>query len=157
VKAATYYKWMIVVLAFFIVGYLREDVFVNINYMLGFKLQNKEAVWYFDTGFYYLLAKQSYKFLYILKWILTAGFSAIYYGLTVFFIKWLFNQNVVISVLVIYGLFFLFSGIVMSIGYWINDYSFVYRFSRVMMGVAQSPLVFIFLVPLLYWQEKNKG
>jgi hypothetical protein len=95
--------------------------------------------------------------LYILKWILTAGFSAIYYGLTVFFIKWLFNQNVVISVLVIYGLFFLFSGIVMSIGYWINDYSFVYRFSRVMMGVAQSPLVFIFLVPLLYWQEKNKG
>lgn len=148
-------KSIIILIVFFVVGYIREDTFVSINNILSFQLEQIKLPAHYNSFIYKLFQNQSYWWLYKFKWILTLFFSGIYFSLTILFNKWLFKVNLIKSLAVIYIFFILFSGLLMVIGYLKQDFEITYKITRAIMGFAQSPLLFITSVPFV-WQLKHK-
>jgi hypothetical protein len=124
-----------------ITGFIREDVFVNINYLMYFRSNPSEPVVYpFHYIYKTFLLPQSYYFLYTLKWILTFAFTLLYWWLSYRIIALLTGKQYKRELGIAYLFLFSFSLVLMLIGYLINDYSATYKLSRQFMGIAQSPL-----------------
>lgn len=135
-------KWVsiaAIVIGFVVVGYLRDFVFINLNYHLYY-IQNN-ADYSSAHSFFDFLNDFSFWEIYSAKYVLTALFTVFNFLMGLVFLRILFGRGpiikvfwgVYIAVIVVASLFF-------AGGYLLNDTEGGYHFSRILMGFLQSPL-----------------
>ena len=141
-------KILLALLAIVIVycGFFREYVFQNLNAWIG-EMYYKENVYQLPENLY-VFKRFTYDELYTLKWILTLTCMVIYMGLTLTVIKIIYRDRkyLVITVGTFFALFII-AGICYVAGNLLNNYYYGYTLSRIFMGMVQSPLVLMILVP----------
>ena len=139
---------VVFILFYFIAGYLRDFVFVNTNNQL-YALVHKG---YKEGGEiserFLFITTLSYKQLYFTKWILTIVFSGLYWLIGIGVIQ-LFLENLTHkkTVSIIYLSLVIIASLFTMTGYIISDNTWTYNISRFLMGIAQSPLVIMILIP----------
>ena len=139
---------VIFIFLYFTAGYLRDFVFLNTNNQL-FALIHKG---YKEGGelskhFFYITAL-SYKQLYFSKWILTIVFSALYWLIGMGVIRLILNNPTHKNTFsIIYLCLVITASLFTTIGYVILNNTWTYNISRFLMGIAQSPLVIMILIP----------
>lgn len=115
-----------------LVGFFRDHIFVSINASIeaGRDVEGKLA---------------------ILKWVLTGSFCILYLGLTAAFLKVLFgNQEYLLIAVFCYVFLFVVASVAGLAGFLFSSFESVYPFIRTVLGMAQSPVVFMFLIPAFY-------
>lgn len=118
-------------------GFIRDAVFISINEKTGQGLTAAD------------------KYLFILKWALTFVFSFAYLGFTCLTLHFLFRVKKYLWIAVfVYASLFGISFIVAVSGYAFFSFQNVYPFTRTLMGIAQSPIVLLVLVPFFYLNER---
>ncbi len=116
-------------------GFLRDYIFVSINEKTGQGPGGMGELFFW-------------------KWPLTIGFASLYFVLTCLFLHLLFAQKKYIRLAVFaYAVLFAVSFIVTAGGYLISSFENVYPFIRTVMGIAQSPIVMMILIPACYFNE----
>ncbi len=137
-------------------GFVRETVFVTINAVL----YNK----YFDTtdhmGFILepFLMIFSYNTLYIAKWFITPFFAFVYWFTQKQFLLLLFHEKkTTIWLSILYLSLFLLAGIFFVAGWAFGDLTQGYTFSRLFMGLLQSPAACMVLIPVTYLYTKTNS
>ena len=144
-------KKIIIVISFVIllilIGLLRIFLFVNINNQLK---ENFNSPIFIHKNQINSISNFSNDQLMALKWGLTLLFTAIYLGISCLTVKLFFEQKVLVKITVlVYLLIVLICFLTMAGGYFYADISeSAYQFSRYLMGIAQSPLVIMILIPL---------
>ena len=142
------------ILLFF--GYYRDFVFKNINALL--------KAWDADMDFkmppsLFFLENYDYDTLVNIKWLLTILFSFIYLSIAIITIQLLFNNKKHIRVTVLsYLAITIVSGVFILTGYFFQNTSEkMYEFARYLMGMAQSPIVLMLLIPAFKLSEKENS
>lgn len=135
-------------------GYLRDSVFKTINALLrSWDLEQD----YYLPPFLSFLENYEYDTLLNLKWQLTLLFSILYLILSLFAIKLVFKNRkyMTITILTYVGIIIL-SAVFTTIGYLFEGTSEkMYEFARYLMGMAQSPIVLMILIPTFKLSEKE--
>lgn len=129
---------VLIVLTIFL-GFLRDYIFVSINKFIeaGSDADGRLA---------------------LLKWVLTALFSILYLLLTGAFLQVLFSERKYIIIAALcYLLLFLAAAMTGIFGYFFSDFETAYPFIRAVLGVAQSPVVTIILVPACFLNSRTYG
>ncbi len=117
-------------------GYLRDSVFVSINERTGQGPSGTGALFFW-------------------KWPLTFAFAFAYFLLTCIVIRFIFHEKKYIYLAaVIYFLLCFIALLAAGSGYVIYSFEKVYPFVRTIMGIAQSPVVLLILLPFCYVNEK---
>jgi hypothetical protein len=141
-----------------LVGFLREFLFVNIGYQ-------STKVYYRDPEFTYELPRSlkwlssfTYHQLYYGKWLLTVFFYAIYYSITAVTIRFLYrsrryNLVTIVVHLVLFGI----AGVFYLLGYLMNRNAEGYTLAREIMGLLQSPLILMILLPTFYLFQASEN
>lgn len=120
-----------------LMGFVRDSTFISINEKTG---QGLAAA---DKG------------LFILKWVLTFAFSFVYLGLTCLLLHVIFGVKKYLWLAVfVYGALFGMAFLVAAAGYLIASFERVYPFTRTLMGIAQSPIVLMVLIPFFYLDKR---
>lgn len=133
-------------------GFLREKIFVTLNAILYDKYYHAGLT--FPKAFDFFV-NQNYMFVYKSKWTLTAVFVLIYYLEQWFFIRRFFGKDAMKHwLLFMYIIMIGLSIITYFGGSLIDKDRDGYLFSRVFMGILQSPLPLMFLVPVYYFGRK---
>lgn len=137
-------------------GYLRDSVFKTINALLEAWDLDQD---YFLPPFLSFLENYEYETLENLKWLLTLLFSLLYLIITILSIKLIFNNPKYIKIAVFtYIGIVLISGIFILAGLVFHSTSLkMYEFARYLMGMAQSPIILMILIPALKLLEKEKS
>lgn len=120
-------------------GFLRDYIFVSLNSFIeaGSDAGGKLA---------------------LLKWVLTALFSLLYLLLACTFIQVLFKEKKYIFIaLLCYALLFAVAFMSAAFGYFFSSFEDVYPFIRTVLGVAQSPIVSMILIPALLFDQRSSG
>ena len=135
-------------------GFLRDTVFKTINAILRAWDLDQD---YFLPPFISFLQNLEYQTLVNLKWLLTLFFSLIYLSLSIIIVKTLFKGNKYkrITVFTYFGVFVVSAGFIVS-GYVFKSSSEkMYEFARYLMGMAQSPIILMILIPTFKLMEKE--
>ena len=137
--------WIILsVIGVIILGFYREFIFVHINEQLF-------ALWYDEpsraSDRIPFLKSTDYYTLYYAKWFLTVFFAALFYVAIVGVLKVIFNANYWKELGVIYGVLTVGAIIAMGLGYVTNSVEDLYIIARFLMGIAQSPLLLMIMIP----------
>ena len=120
-------------------GFLRDYIFVSINRSI--ESGN-------DIG-----GKLS-----ILKWILTFVFSMVYLGFTCWLLYAVFQTKKYFWLAItVYSALFLIAFISAGAGYFFSSFKSVYPFVRTVMGITQSPVLMMVLIPSCLWNEFFKN
>lgn len=92
-----------------------------------------------------------------LKWLFTLVFAAIFYFISRFTIQYLFNnKNYNRIVLFAFVGLTVLSGLFMAIGWMVpSALERMYEIARFLMGLAQSPVVLMILIPAFMLAEKD--
>jgi len=144
----------LVLFIFAFIGFSRDFLFKNTNTHLGAKLYEME---YSTHNFMDVLQNFSYWTIYSLKWIMTILFAAIYYFIQRFVLIKTVKANFVKKWLNFMYLFLLIlSALALGIGWVFGDIERGYTFSRIFMGILQSPLPIMFLLPVAFASIKLK-
>jgi len=146
----------LIVLLLLVLGYYRDFIFKEINAIIQSKELNAS---YTAAPSIQFMQDYATSFLIKLKWTLTLLFSLVYLGIALFTIHLIFrnpkfNRITIITYLVVGFI----SGIFMLIGYVFTGLSDkMYEFSRYLMGMAQSPIILMILIPAfkLSLQERS--
>lgn len=127
-------------------GYYRDFVFVTINAILQAK--DYEAQ-YTPPASLQFLDQFPYGTLMNLKWLLTLLFSIVYLLVALVTLRVLFNKKRYNRITIgVYAVVMLISGMFMLTGYLFQGSSAkMYEFSRYLMGMAQSPVILMILIP----------
>lgn len=137
-------------------GFYRDFVFKSINALL--------QAWDHDMDFamppsLQFLKGYEYDTLVNIKWILTLAFSILYLLFALLLVNRLFHSRSYIRItLAVYAGIVIVSGLFM--GYGMIDHHAagrMYSFARYLMGMAQSPVVLMILVPAFKLAEKEKS
>ena len=127
-------------------GFLREFLFININYHLQFLYYHMKRS--YMTKSLNFLRSYTYDELYEIKWILTILFTLVYLFFTCLVIKLLFHvKKCVLRTIYIFAAIVFISFIFYTSGHLVNQDAIGYRLARICMGVVQSPLPLIILIP----------
>jgi hypothetical protein len=133
-------------------GYFRDFVFVNTNSILYTKYYN---TYYPLHPFFHFFLDKSYNFIYISKWIITAIFIAAYFIVQVITSKILLNDNFMSKWFFIFYVFLVILSIItFAVGWIVGSLNQGYIFSRLFLGILQSPLPIMFLLPVYYFTKK---
>jgi hypothetical protein len=145
----------IVVLLLLFVGFYRDFVFKSINGLL--------KAWDHDLGYYLhsslaFLENLEYDTLVNLKWFLTLLFTLIYLAIAIFAVKIFFSQKkfILITCAVYIGITAV-SALLMISGIILSNSPKMYEFARYLMGIAQSPVILMILIPVFKLAEKEKN
>jgi hypothetical protein len=149
--------WFISIACFILIlGYYRDFVFKSVNALIQSYELNKvystpPSLSFFENFDYYALIK--------IKWILTLLFSLFYLAVSIISIKILFENNNYLRITIgVYIALALVSAIFMTTGYFFPGISHnMYSFSRYLMGMAQSPIVLMILIPAFKISEKESS
>ena len=134
-------------------GFFRENLFVNINDVLYSKLYNEPnpIIWYLS-----FLNNVSYNTVYIAKWFITPFFAFLFWFVQKELLFVFFNEKKIITWLsVLYLSLFLLAGIFFVAGWALGDIYKGYTFSRLFMGLLQSPVACMILIPTGYLYKKT--
>lgn len=135
-------------------GYLRDSIFKTINALLrAWDLEED----YFLPTFLKFLENFEYETLINLKWLLTFIFTALYLFFSLITIKVLFQNRTFMKItLFVYIALLIVSGGFMMFGYFFDGTAEkMYTFARYLMGLAQSPLILMILIPAFKLSEKE--
>ena len=125
-----------------LIGFIREYVFVSINQKTGQGANGSGDLFYW-------------------KWVLTFVFILLYLVLTCLFLHLLFGEKKYIWLGVYaYTVFIAVSFISGGAGLVFSSFERVYPFIRTVLGIAQSPVIMMILIPVCYlnetmWRSKN--
>lgn len=143
---------LLILFTFAFVGFSRDFFFKNTNIHLGAKLYEME---YSTHNFMDVLQNFSYWTIYTLKWIMTILFATLYYFLQRFVLIKTVKANFVKKWLNFMYLFLIIlSALALGIGWAFGDVERGYTFSRIFMGILQSPLPIMFLMPVAFANSK---
>ena len=134
-------------------GFFRENLFVNINNVLYNKLYNgnNPVVWYLV-----FLNNVSYNVVYAVKWVITPFFAFIFWFAQKQFLNLLFNEKKITGWLsILYLSLFLLAGVFFVAGWALGDINKGYTFSRLFMGLLQSPVACMILIPTAYLYKQT--
>lgn len=149
------FKITLFVLLLLGLGLFRENLFVNINGVLynkyfdpiGYDIHSIRPPFRFLNNF-------SYQTLYIAKWFITPLFVVLFWFVQKKFLAFLFQEkNTNKWLTVLYLSLFLFAGISFCTGWMIGHLNEGYRFSRIFMGLLESPAPCMILIPLTYFYK----
>jgi hypothetical protein len=139
-------KITFIVCSLLTIGYYRDFVFKTINGLI--------KAWDFDVDYVIppslkFLENYPYDTLLTIKWLLTLLFSIVYLIITLIAIRMLFNSSKYSRIAIgTYIGIILFSGIFILLGYLFHSTSEkMYEFARYFMGLAQSPVILMILIP----------
>lgn len=131
---------------FALIGFLRDFIFKNTNIHLEAKYLGVD---YSTENIMDVLNKLSYWKIYILKWVLTVVFACLFYISQLFILRKVIKANFVKKWLnFMYIFLILLSALTLGIGWLADDIERGYTFSRIFMGILQSPLPIMFLLPV---------
>lgn len=137
------------VLALLALGFFRETLFVSINSILYdkfYKENHHHVIW-----FLFFVNALSYQTVYIAKWIITPLFVFFYWFIQRKFLLFIFNEKRIIQWLgVLYLSLFLLAGVFFVAGWAFGKIHDGYAFSRLFMGLLQSPVPCMILIPAMY-------
>lgn len=140
-----------------LLGFFREALFVNINADLYYKRYQPGEETAQITGFYSFLIGFSYWGLYTAKWFITLGMVALFWFLQKKFIAFLFDEKkALIWLSMLYLSLLLLAGISFGTGWLFGNLTQGYRFSRIFMGLLQSPAPCMLLIPLTFFYKQNQ-
>jgi hypothetical protein len=138
-------------------GYLRDFIFKKINALL--------QAWDHDLDyslpdFLSFLNNYQYDTIVNIKWGLTCLFWVIYLVISLITIKWLFNKKRYIQITIaVYSGILILSALFICLGFIFPTASYkMYEFARYLMGMAQSPVILMILIPAFsIYEKENKG
>jgi hypothetical protein len=142
------------VLLLIALGFFREMLFVAINAVLYNKYFNTNE----HTGLLLepLITGFSYQTLYIAKWFITPFFAFIFWIVQRNFLLFLFREKKAANWLsILYLSLFLLAGIFFTAGWAFGNITQGYTFSRLFMGLLQSPAPCMILIPVMYLYAKT--
>jgi hypothetical protein len=146
-------KILLLILLLMALGFFRENLFVNINDVLYSKLYNEPnpIIWYLS-----FLNNVSYNMVYVAKWFITPFFAFLFWFVQKRLLLILFNEKKIITWLsVLYLSLFLLAGIFFIAGWALGDIYKGYTFSRLFMGLLQSPVACMILIPTGYLYKQT--
>jgi len=145
------------ILVLLALGLSRESLFVNINAVLYYKYYEPGQEPNLVNGFWGFLNSFSYLFLYRAKWIVTLVFVILFWFTQKTFIAVLFREKKALFWLgMLYLSLLLLAGISFGVGWLFGNLEQGYRFSRICMGLLQSPVPCMVLIPLTYFYKQNQ-
>jgi cytochrome bd-type quinol oxidase subunit 1 len=138
-------------------GLFRESLFVHVNALLYYKRNGEGYPDYAIGSAYQWLDRFSYRTLYTSKWFITPIFAFLFWFVQKKFLLLIFNEKKTSRWLtMLYLSLLLLAGIAFA-GGWIFDHlNEGYRFSRIFMGLLQSPVPCMLLIPLTYFYKHNQ-
>lgn len=146
---------LLIVLVLLFLGFLKEYVFVGINMVLFSKyysapVEDGEPI---RPAFMFLTAF-SYNTIYTLKWLITPAFIGLFWFLQKKLLTIIFAEKKTSYWLgVMYLSLLLLAGISFFTGWAIGYIHEGYRFSRIFVGLAESPVPGMILIPLVYFYK----
>jgi hypothetical protein len=146
-------KIFLLILLLMALGFFRENLFVNINDVLYGKLYKvpNPIVWYLS-----FLSNTSYNTVYIAKWFITPFFAFLFWFVQMKLLLAIFNEKKTTKWLsVLYLSLFLLAGIFFVAGWALGDIYGGYAFSRLFMGLLQSPVACMILIPTAYLYKQT--
>lgn len=144
------------VFALVVVGLFRETFFVNLNTLLYYKRANEAYPDWQISAAYRWLDVFSYQTLYISKWFITIGFMLAFWFIQEKFIDLLFHEKkATVWLSMLYLSLLLLAGLAFAGGWLFGHLNEGYRFSRIFMGLLQSPAPCMLLIPLTYFYKHN--
>ena len=153
-RSKTYVYATMIVLLLLLTGFIRDFTFKSINALL--KARDNEIPYHLHASLSFM-EKYEYATLVDIKWVLTLLFTGIYLLIALLAIKLFFQNRMYMWVLTVaYIGITLLSGILMAAGYFFGITGKMYEFARYLMGIAQSPVILMILIPLLKLREKEK-
>jgi hypothetical protein len=142
-------KIALFVLALLVLGFFRETLFVSINSALYDKFYNENnnrVVWFLSFLNFF-----SYQTIYVAKWFITPLFVFVYWFIQLRFLLFLFNEKRTVRWLsILYLSLFLLAGVFYMAGWAFGKINDGYTFSRLFMGLLQSPAPCMILIPAMY-------
>ncbi len=141
-------KILFIFLLFGIVGYFREFFFVQLNVILYQKYYNQINEGVKLSHFMQYFNQFNYSTLYYSKYIFTLVSVGLFYGLNYMALHTLNNKKNIKFLKICYLVLLTLASVSMLYGYLINNrlQDDEYTLSRWLLGIAQSPIVFIILV-----------
>lgn len=128
-------------------GFYREFFFVNINEQMRYLWYGNEESMMSDA--LSLLDSIDYWTLYYLKWAMTVVFSGIFLIESALFTKLILGKTLWKELIFMYTILLIVSGLVLA-GYALFDeHETGYLISRYFMGIAQSPIPLMILLPAI--------
>jgi hypothetical protein len=139
---------------FLSLGFLRDFVFLNVNE------QSRIAYYHSPDSFLSpsmaFLTAWSYPQLYYLKWVLTFFFAGLFMVLTLAFVRLLFPARKYLRwTILAYGILLLLAGLFFIGGYLAGQSENGYRIARFLLGMAQSPIVLMVLLPAFRLADRS--
>ena len=139
----------LVLILIFLLGYLRELVFLSINAVINKYPFPYTRAYIKPSPFLYNLSSET---LFYLKWILTLCFSVFFCGATLALIHFYYNSKAFNKLTIAtYVVLFMISLITWFLGSLFNQVSFFYTASRFIAGLIQYPLLSLVIFSLLYF------
>lgn len=140
------------VVLLFLIGYIRETVFLVINSVLRNYPFPYNRSYITPPAFLYDINDET---LLMLKWMLTFVFSALFAGMTILFIQFYFRNTSYNKItLRIYLMLVGVSLLLSLVGIIFNSFDETYAISRFIIGLAQYPLIPLVLFVLFYFKTK---
>ena len=148
-------KFLVLLFLLFGLGFLRDFIFIQTNIIMFNKWSNSEYEFHSSMNW---LNSFDYWTLYYAKWFLTALFIVLYFILSRHCIKLLFNQKLFLHLLFFFFLLILsFAAGSLFFGWLTDGLDKGYLFSRLFVGILQSPLPLMLIVPFgLYYNQAEK-
>jgi len=150
-------KWLqlgLIVLALAFLGSSRQLLLVNINSHLSFLYYEKEVSYVVDSMEF--IKQYSYQSLMWGKWYITIAYTLVYLLCTILVLKILsFDKGYVKLTLLLFGCVVVLSGILYGGLNLFGEPSLGYRLARFCMGLVQSPIPLMVLVPAYMLAERK--
>jgi hypothetical protein len=138
------------------VGFIRDAIFVNLNLQLDY-LYYQRDINYTDSFYLKLFEPYTYQQLYYFKWFLTIVFTFIYFGLGILILKIVSPlKKSIIWLIFCYAFLFIISAVCYIGGSLLGEIEQGYKFARIFMGLLQSPLIIMIIVPLVLFFKEQK-
>lgn len=147
---------LILTIAVILSGYIRDSTFKSMNALLRAWDLNQD---YYLPRFLSFMENYEYDTIVNLKWLLTFLFSILYLIFSAIAVKLVFDNRKYLKITIFTYLgIMLFSGLFILSGYLFKGSSEkMYEFARYLMGMAQSPVLLMILIPAFKISEKEKN
>ena len=147
-------KISLFVLVLLVLGFFRETLFVSINsalYDKFYNTNNHHVVWFLS-----FINVFSYQTIYVVKWFITPLFVFLYWFIQKNFLFFLFAEKRIIQWLgILYLSLFLLAGVFFVAGWAFGNINDGYPLSRLFMGLLQSPVPCMILIPAMYLYKQT--
>ncbi len=146
------------ILIILIVGYFREIIFVHVNLQrsqLYFNETDKDYGYEFPTWLQFL-KHMTYEELNNMKWIMTLAYFMFYFAIAYFLVRSIFkNKNYNKITIAVHVIFFISAGVSYIVGYLTGKGLEGYTLSRALMGILQSPVLIMLLIPAFILDQRQ--